>query len=369
MQVLETQFAAAFRQHARRLRLAHLDRLLLQLHDPPQADGHPLQRHVQAEQALHRTHRHAQVGGEGDQRAELPTALHHPVAADDESRRARQRGQRAGQRVGEELGDLQLQQLAHVALAKAFQALRLAPLLAGGLDELHRRQGLDQERRHVRRALAQAAHVALDLAAHPAQPQHFEGDQHGQQQRQLPGQQQHQGHRAEQADHAGHRGEQRVDGEALDFRDVAVQPRQQVADPPPAEERRRQLLQVAVQVVAQGEQDAPGQARVQVAVETGEQRAEDADGDHRQRHLHQHREVLGQQAVVDQQLGQPGLRQHQQRSAQRQAEQRQDGAQVRAHEAVQPAQRTLQQFGVAGFDQSGNETDHRLPKRINPATA
>ncbi|MDV3441218.1 hypothetical protein R0G64_17480, partial [Pseudomonas otitidis] len=73
------------------------------------------------------------------------------------------------------------------------------------------------------------------------------------------------------------------------------------------------LVQVAVEVVAQGEEDAPGKPGVQVAVDARERGADQADGDHRHRHLHQQAEVLVQQALVDQRLGQPGLGQHQQR--------------------------------------------------------
>ncbi|MNY11466.1 hypothetical protein D3C86_1444970 [compost metagenome] len=53
-----------------------------QLHDPAEADGHPLDRDVEPEQALHRPHGHAQVSGKRNQGAELPGALHHPVTAD-----------------------------------------------------------------------------------------------------------------------------------------------------------------------------------------------------------------------------------------------------------------------------------------------
>ncbi len=329
--------------------------LAAQLHHPAQADGHALQRDVQAQQALHRPDGHAQVGGKGDQRTQLPGALHHPVAADQEGTGARQRHQRAGHGLGEEFGELQAQQLAQVALPQPFQAPGFAGLLAGGLDELHGRQRLDEERREVRRALAQAARLALHLAPHPAQPEHVQRNQQRHQQRKLPrqGEQQHQ--RADQPDHAGHGGEQRVHGEALDLGDVAVEPGHQVADAAAAEEARRERLQVAVQRVAQGEQDAPGQARVQVAVEAGQRRADQADDDHGAGHHHQHREVLRQQAVVDQQLGQPGLRQHQERGAERQAEQPGDGRLVRPHEAIQPAQRGLERLRIVALDQAGEE--------------
>ncbi|MNV43085.1 hypothetical protein D3C71_1347900 [compost metagenome] len=149
-----------------------------QLHDPAEADGHPLNRHVEPEQALYRPHGHPQVGGKRDQRTELPGALHHPVSADQKGAGPGQRGQRARHGLGEKLGDLQAQQLAHVALPQRLEAPRFALLLAGGLDEFHHRQCLDHERRHVRRTLAQLPHIALDLAPHPAQPEDIERDQY-----------------------------------------------------------------------------------------------------------------------------------------------------------------------------------------------
>ncbi|MNZ49272.1 hypothetical protein D3C78_670340 [compost metagenome] len=355
--ILETQLAN--RRHRPRLRgRLHAGLFAAQLHHPAEADGHPLQRHIEAEQALHRADGHAEVGGEGDQRAELPAALDHPVAADQEGAGARQRHQRPRHRLGEEFGELQAQQLAHVALPEPFQAPRFAGLLAGGLDELHRRQGFDEERRHVRRTLAQAARLALDLASHPAQPQHVDWNQHGNQQRQLPGQCQQQRQRADQTDHAGDGGEQRIHGEALDLGDVAIQPRHQIADAPAAEEGRRQRLQMAIQRIAQGEQDAPGQPRMQVPIDAGQRGADKPDQDHRHGDPRQHREIAGEQAVVDQHLGQPGLRQHQQRGAERQAEQAEDGQPLRADEPVQPVQRVLECLGVVTLDQSNEE--HQL---------
>ncbi len=199
---------ALLRHRQRRCGGADARLLTAQLHDPAQAHGHALDRHIQAQQALHRAHRHAQVGGKGNQRPQLPGALYHPVAADQEGAGPGQRGQGTGHRLGEELGDLQFQQLLQVALAKAIQAPGLALLLAGALDELHHRQGFHHERGHVRRTLAQLAHIALHLAPHPAQPEHVQGDQHQGQQRQLPGQGQEHGQRHHQADHAGHGGEQ-----------------------------------------------------------------------------------------------------------------------------------------------------------------
>ncbi|MCY1533760.1 hypothetical protein D9M68_691080 [compost metagenome] len=138
----------------------------------------------------------------------MPTALDHPVTANEKGAGAGQGGQCAGHRVGEELGDLDLEQLAHIALPQPFQTTGFALLLAGGLDEFHRRQGFHEEGGYIRRTLAQAAHLALHLAPHPAQPEHFDGDEQRQQQGKLPGQQQHQRYRADQADDAGDGGEQ-----------------------------------------------------------------------------------------------------------------------------------------------------------------
>ena len=333
-------------------------RFLLQFHHPSQADSHALHRHVQAQQALHRPNRHTHVSRKSDQRAQLPGALDNPPTTHQERAGAAPRGQCAGDGLGEEFGHLHLQQLAHVTLPKLVQAPCFPALLAGRLDELHRRQGLDQKRRHIRRALTQVAHFALHLAPHPAQPQHLDRHQQRQQQRQLPRQHQHQRHRTHQADHRRHRREQRVHGKALDLCHIAIQPRKNVADTPPPVEGWRQLLQMAVKIVAQGEQDAPRQARMQVAVDAGQHRAQQARADHDCRHVPKRLVILGQQPFVDQSLDQPGLRQRQQRCTQRQAEQKAYGAPMWAHETIQPGQRLAHEYRVAGVHQPCEQAAH-----------
>ncbi|MNE22827.1 hypothetical protein D3C80_1160530 [compost metagenome] len=177
----------------------------------------------------------------------------------------------------------------------------------------------------------------------------------------MPGQHEHQGHRADQANHTGNRREQRVHCKALDLGNIAIEPRKNVTDALTPVERRRQLLQVAIQVIAQGKQNASGQACMQVAVDARQQHADNPDGDHDQRHLPEHLEVLGQQALVDQGLDQPGLHQHQQRSRQGQPEQYGYRSPVRAHEAVQPGQRVAHQLRVGAVDQPEKNTAHQQP--------
>ncbi|MNR13053.1 hypothetical protein D3C85_1294350 [compost metagenome] len=88
--IVKAQVTRARWQFARVLGLGYLGRLTLQLHHPAEADCHALERHIQAKQALHRTYGHAEIGGKGDQRAQLPRALYHPVAADDKGAGTRQ---------------------------------------------------------------------------------------------------------------------------------------------------------------------------------------------------------------------------------------------------------------------------------------
>ncbi len=223
--------------------------------------------------------------------------------------------------MGHELGALQAQQVVEVTRAEPVEAAALVGLAPRGLDELHRRQGLDQEARHVCRAFANGARTRLDLAPHPAQPAGFERHQHQHQQRQLPRQAQHQRHRPNQPDDAAHRCEQAVDRKTLDLGDVAVKARQQIAHALAAVEGGRQRLQVTVEVAAQRKKDRAGKPRVQLAVDPAEHGARDAGNDHGAGDQQQRAVVARQQIVVDQQLRQPGLQQHQQGGGERQQQQ------------------------------------------------
>ncbi|MOA36113.1 hypothetical protein D3C78_1576180 [compost metagenome] len=97
---------------------------------------------------------------------------------------------------------------------------------------------------------------------------------------------------------------------------------------------------------------------MQVTVDAREQGAQQAGSNHQAGNQHQLGKVPRQQAIVDQQLGQPRLHQHQQRSAQRQPEQTGNSQTMGAYETVQPVQGVLQALGVLRIDKPGNQSLH-----------
>ena len=85
---------------------------------------------------------------------------------------------------------------------------------------------------------------------------------------------------ADQEDHVAQHGEQRIGGDALDFADVVVEARDQVAESPFRVEARREGLQVAIEGQAHVEQHGGGDADVLIARQDVQQESEDGGAEH-----------------------------------------------------------------------------------------
>jgi len=96
---------------------------------------------------------------------------------------------------------------------------------------------------------------------------------------------------------------------------------------------RREALQVPVDRLAQGEEDAPRDRHVVPAVERGQQAAGQARGHHGQAQPDDQLHAPGQQAIVDQELGDVGLGECQAGAGQRQQSDGPEPTGVRPHEA------------------------------------
>ena len=336
--VLEAQFAAGRgRQGQRRGGRAHGRLGGAQFAHPAEADPGPLPGHVQPLQGLQRTIGPGQVSREGDQCAHCEFALQGQPAAGDEHQGGAERGHEARHRGRGVLGQLQAQGVAPELLVEFMQARRLARFGGRGLDGLDRRQALEEEGVDTTGALAHLPGQALDPGPQPAQEHQVGGQQQQGQQRQPRAEAEHQRQRPGQGQHRVDPGEQGVDREALDLGDVAVEPGQQVTAADPGVVGRRQAQQVGEHRFAQGVQHPGRDIDVVPAVERPDQAGAEADRDHQGAVAQQDVEIAGQQAVVDQELGQVGLGQAQPGAEQRQAEDQAQAAALRTDEAQQPA--------------------------------
>jgi hypothetical protein len=94
---------------------------------------------------------------------------------------------------------------------------------------------------------------------------------------------------------------------------------------------------MAEQSEAEREQDVGREPNVLIAIEPAQQTRDQRHHEHRQADQQDGPEVARKQAVVDQDLGQQGLEQHQSGARQGDQHDQREPAAMRSHEAEQPA--------------------------------
>jgi hypothetical protein len=135
--------------------------------------------------------------------------------------------------------------------------------------------------------------------------------------KQLPVEPQEKTGRGEQREYVRDEAEAGVGQHRLHFSDVAVEPREEIADLGPDVKAHRQRLQMLEQMLAQVEEYTRRYAGVVVTVERAEHIAHQGDGDHNAAQYPEQAQIARQQDVVDKNLGENRLKQTQNRVGER----------------------------------------------------
>ena len=326
-------------------RLLHLDRLVENLGHAAQRDAHGRQVRVHPHQRLQRRQETHLVRRERDEGPDGDVATDDAIAAVDEHQAGSAGEEQAGQstrQVGQPLHRHQRSDERGVAFAKAGD---FALLSVRRDDQLHRLQRFDQEAADVRAPLAQGRDLGFQLpaiAGEEPQAQRRGGDRHQEQPHVQP--REHHG-RAAQEQHVAHPREGGLRGDALDFADVVVDPRHDVADARTGVETGGQPLQVAVHLQPHVEQDVGGHAGVAQAADHVHHEAGGGEQGEQHADANQRPEIAADQGVVEKVPRQERQIQGQ-RGAERAEQQHQHEAPpVRDDEGERPAQVAIDHFG------------------------
>src|SRR4029077_6669220 len=181
-------------------------------------------------------------------------------------------------------------------------------LAAGGDDEAHGEQAFNEETAEVGAALAKSFGFVGEAALVVAQSDDTDGEKRDAGEEEAPIEQGHEDETADEEEHVGEYGEQRVGADALDFADVIVDARDDVAEFGLGEEARRELLKVAEDREAHVEKDLGGEADVAIAGSDVHGETDDGDDDHQRSNLAEGAHVVAEQSVVDEEPRNVGLR-------------------------------------------------------------
>ena len=298
--VVQLQLAAHRGQRRRARCLDHFRLDVQNLVHPPQRHPHRREAGVQPHQRLHRGEQAQLIGHERHEGAQRQRAVDDPLPPVQEHQRGAARQHQPRQAARQVGGPLHGHQGVDEPPVAGAEAPHLAFLRVGGDHQPHPLQGLDEEAADVGAPLAQRRDPRLEAAAVAHQGPHAGGQGGGTEQQQPHVEVGQHDDRPDQEQHVAHPRQHDLGRHALDFADVVVQPRHDVAEPGPRMEPRRQPLQVAVEGEAHVEEDVGRHPRVAQPAPDVQPEPRRGDRGEQQHHQAQGAGVAGENRAVDQ---------------------------------------------------------------------